>query len=225
MFGEIKEPKIEKEGGAEDILNESIFREKFPLTYEKIKEYKNFLEEFTSAMKEKMPEKGVEKYFLRISPIFPELYPEGIKEEVAALPKVVNEVDEYAKRGGFKEGALVDPKEVTGASTPPFNFFQIGLRNLIIYQELKSFASLYAKEGLILDIEQQRELLKGKALEIQKEFFTKNEELLRSKKDEKLTNSEKRRKIKRVKKNSFFGKKNSQSPTYRKNKKRRQRYC
>lgn len=201
MPGEIRErktkqPEVKKEERTEDILlNESIFRKKFPLTYENIKKGKNFLEDFTSDIK-KIEEKGVEKYLNK----YPELiglyqliglHPSKIKKMLVGLPKTLNKLDGYAREHGFKNGALVGSREVIGPILP-FNFFQIGLKGLFNYQELESFKPAFAKEGVALFMESQKELLKGKSLETQKEFFTKNEELMKLGKSGKLKNEKER---------------------------------
>jgi hypothetical protein len=194
MVGEPRESNLrkkiesEKEAG-EDILHESFFRKKFPLTYKNTKKDKNSLEKFTSEIK-KIEEKGVEEY-LNEYPEFIGLYPSKIKEMLLGLPKTLNKLDEYVKERGFKKGALAGRGELIGPILP-FNFFQIGMRKLVNYQYLESFAPSFAKEGIALFVGSQGELLKGKALEAQKEFFTKNEELLKLGKSGKLKNEKER---------------------------------
>lgn len=193
MPGEFREPKPKetKIEGEKVLFNELKFSKNFPLTYEIIKKGKNSLEEFTLDIKEIKKEKGVEEYLSRRStllfPPLPELYLSRLKEEVRRLPTTLYKWNKYAETSGFENGVLVDLSQIIGPLFP-YDSFQMGLGHLFKYQQLESFAPLFAKESAGVFMASEEEFLRGRPLEIQVEFFTKNEELLRLKKDGKLKN-------------------------------------
>lgn len=114
-------------------------------------------------------------------------YTLDIENNQPELKETLDELNSYTEKHGLK--ILVNPREKIlkpGEKAEirsdisalfPANFLLFSAENLINYSDLKKSAPDFAEKGLKSVIEWQKELFEGKAFEILKDIFKKNNEL------------------------------------------------
>lgn len=212
MSGELREfkPKgeIENEERPEDILDESIFKKKFPLTFEKLLDKKKNLETITSNVKA-LTFKGLSERLERLEKLMYSLetatfnaeteddllnamiviraaYPEGIKRRLLGLPETLKKLDEYAKGKKFRNGVRVGVAESVGVLLP-LDFIKVGVANLVNYQTIDCVDPVLAKNGIMRCLDFQRQFFEGEALAVERKYYAKKEEFLVMSESGKLT--------------------------------------